>query len=41
MKRVGPRGSGQWKRISWDEALDFIASEIKRIAAKYGQNTIC
>jgi len=40
MKRVGPRGSGQWKRISWDEALDFIASEIKRIAAKYGQNTV-
>jgi nitrate reductase alpha subunit len=40
MKRVGPRGAGQWKRISWDEALDFIASEIKRIAAKYGQNTI-
>lgn len=40
MKRVGPRGAGQWKRISWDEALDYIASEIKRVAAKYGQNTI-
>ncbi|HMX17544.1 MAG TPA: molybdopterin-dependent oxidoreductase, partial [Rhodocyclaceae bacterium] len=40
MKRVGPRGSGQWKRITWDEALDFIASELKRIAAKYGQNTV-
>lgn len=40
MKRVGPRGSGQWERITWDEALDFIASEMKRIAAKYGQNTI-
>lgn len=40
MKRVGPRGGGQWKRITWDEAFDFIASEIKRISAKYGKETI-
>lgn len=40
MKRIGARGGGQWKRISWDEAFDFIASEIKRISAKYGKNTV-
>ncbi|MDX1648772.1 MAG: molybdopterin-dependent oxidoreductase, partial [Myxococcota bacterium] len=27
LKRVGPRGSGRWKRISWDEALEEIADE--------------
>lgn len=40
MKRVGERGSGLWKRISWDEAFDFIASEIKRISQKYGSKTV-
>ncbi|WP_128003428.1 molybdopterin-dependent oxidoreductase [Piscinibacter defluvii] len=40
MRRVGPRGSGQWKRITWDEAFDYLASEIKRISAKYGANTV-
>ncbi len=28
MKRTGPRGSGQWKRISWDEAITEVASHI-------------
>lgn len=25
LKRVGPRGSGRWKRVSWEEALGEIA----------------
>ncbi|MFZ5440131.1 MAG: molybdopterin-dependent oxidoreductase [Myxococcota bacterium] len=28
MKRVGERGSGQWKRISWDEAITEIATHL-------------
>lgn len=40
MKRMGARGAGLWKRISWDEAFDFIASEIKRISEKYGKETV-
>jgi DMSO reductase family type II enzyme molybdopterin subunit len=28
MKRVGERGSGKWKRLSWDECLSEIASGI-------------
>lgn len=31
LKRVGKRGEGRWKRISWDEALDEIASKLKAI----------
>ena len=31
LKRVGIRGEGKWKRISWDEALDEIADKLKAI----------
>ena len=34
MKRVGPRGSGEFERITWDEALDLTASELTRIKKK-------
>ncbi len=30
------RGKSKYKRISWDEATDIIASEIKRVRKKYG-----
>lgn len=34
MKRVGPKGSGQFKQVSWDEALSDIAARLKTIADK-------
>ncbi len=40
LKRVGARGEGKWQRISWDEALDTIATKIKEIQEKYGGHTI-
>jgi len=40
MKRVGERGGGQWERISWDEALDITASEIRRIIDTYGNEAV-
>jgi anaerobic selenocysteine-containing dehydrogenase len=30
MRRSGPRGGGQWQRVTWDEALDDIAGRIRR-----------
>jgi anaerobic selenocysteine-containing dehydrogenase len=33
MKRIGPKGSGQFARIGWDEALDTITSRLSQIAA--------
>ena len=30
MQRVGKRGEGKWKRISWDDALDQIAARMKK-----------
>jgi len=29
LKRDGPRGSGQWQRVSWDEALEDIAARMR------------
>ncbi len=33
LRRVGPKGSGRFARVSWDEALDEIATRFKAIAA--------
>lgn len=40
MKRVGERGAGKWKRVTWDEALDDIAKNLLEIQEKYGGHTI-
>jgi anaerobic selenocysteine-containing dehydrogenase len=31
MRRVGARGEGKWKRISWDEALEELAGRLKTL----------
>ncbi len=36
MIRVGERGSGKWKDVSWEEALDFTAEKLLAITKKYG-----
>jgi thiosulfate reductase / polysulfide reductase chain A len=36
MKRIGERGEGKLKRITWDEALDTIAAKLKETKEKYG-----
>ncbi|MBN2654813.1 MAG: molybdopterin-dependent oxidoreductase [Nitrospirae bacterium] len=40
MKRIGKRGEGKWQRISWDEALDTIASRITEIKEKHGSDSL-
>ena len=37
LKRVGPKGSGQFERVSWDAALDDIAARLSAIAAREPQ----
>ena len=36
LMRVGERGSGRFRRATWDEALDFIADQMIRIRDTYG-----
>lgn len=40
MRRVGPKGAGQFERISWEEALSEIATRFRRIAAEHGPEAI-
>jgi molybdopterin guanine dinucleotide-containing S/N-oxide reductase-like protein len=51
MKRVGwepggkskydNRGKGEFVRISWDEALELVSNEIKRVRDTYGPSALC
>ncbi|SDI38185.1 molybdopterin-containing oxidoreductase family protein [Alteribacillus bidgolensis] len=34
LKRVGKRGEGKWKRISWEEAIEEVVSHLKPLRAK-------
>src|SRR5262245_42027374 len=34
LKRVGPKGSGRFQRIGWDEALDTVATRLRDVAAR-------
>lgn len=40
LKRVGPKGAGQFERISWDEALDTITSRWTSIIGRHGPQAI-
>ncbi len=40
LKRVGEKGSGQWERISWDEALDTIADKFGSYKERYGPEAV-
>jgi len=36
MRRIGPRGAGQWKAISWEEALSEMAEVFDRVRRESG-----
>lgn len=40
MRRVGPRGSAQFERVTWGEALDKIANQLARIRREHGNESI-
>lgn len=40
MRRTGPKGSGQFARISWDEALDEIAARFDAAERDFGAESV-
>ncbi|NHZ71728.1 MAG: molybdopterin-dependent oxidoreductase [Aquificales bacterium] len=40
LRRVGPKGSGEWRRISWDEALAEIGQRWREIIAEHSAAAI-
>jgi anaerobic selenocysteine-containing dehydrogenase len=40
LRRVGPKGSGAFERISWDAALDLIHQRISAVVARYGREAV-
>lgn len=38
--RSGPRGSGQWRAVSWAEALDYVAGRLKAVIAAHGGRAV-
>ena len=40
LKRVGERGSGEWERVSWDEALDEIAEHLGALRDEHGAGVV-
>jgi anaerobic dimethyl sulfoxide reductase subunit A len=39
-KRTGTRGEGKFQRISWDEAVESIASNLKAVADRHGPGSV-
>jgi anaerobic selenocysteine-containing dehydrogenase len=40
LKRVGKRGEGKWKEISWEEALDLVEKRMKKIREDFGPESV-
>ena len=40
LQRIGKRGKGEFKRISWEQALDIIYEKLKDLRGQYGPESV-
>ena len=40
MIRSGPRGSGQWRKATWEEALDYVGEKLREIINENGGHSV-
>jgi anaerobic dimethyl sulfoxide reductase subunit A len=40
LRRVGERGAGRWRRISWEEAFVLLAERLRQVTAQYGSRAL-
>ena len=40
LKRTGERAEGKWERVSWDDAINAIATTLTGIKEQYGSESI-
>lgn len=40
LRRVGERGADEWEEISWEEAFDDIADNLRRVLDQYGNEAV-
>jgi anaerobic selenocysteine-containing dehydrogenase len=40
LRRIGPKGSGAFERITWDEALDLVHERVSAVVACYGREAV-
>jgi anaerobic selenocysteine-containing dehydrogenase len=38
--RTGPKGSGRFRRVSWDEALELVAARMRDVSERFGPEAI-
>ena len=40
VRRIGPKGSGKWERLTWEEALETIAQRLLRYKSEFGPESV-
>src|SRR5450631_3546333 len=40
LKRVGPKGTGEFERVSWEEALDGVYSRVSDVIDRHGPQAL-